>query len=75
MLWLATLAALAAEAPATEAPAAPERQSQAVVTIVRPARVKLGEGAAGSDQDPLVRETSISDGQGARKAAVLVEFS
>ena len=75
MFWLATLAALAADAPETGTSASPERQAQAVVQILRAARVQLGEGSAGGDQDAAVRETSIRDQDGQLQPAVLVEFS
>lgn len=75
MFWLATAAALAADAPALDTPAAPERQAQAVVRILKAARVQLGEGSAGGDQDAAVRETSIRDQNGEQQPAVLVEFS
>jgi hypothetical protein len=76
MLWIATLAALSATSPAPEEQAAaPKRQAQAMVRIMRPATVRLGEGADGADQDPPVRRTTIRDRDGELRPAVLVEFS
>ena len=75
MFWIATAAAFAANATATDRPAAPERQAQAVVRIVRAARVQLGQGSAGGDQDGAVRETEVRDRDGKPQPAVLVEFS
>ena len=75
MFWIATAAAIAANAPATERPAAPERQAQAVVRIVKAARVRLGKGSAGGDHQGVIRETSIREGGGQPQPAVLVEFS
>ena len=75
MFWIATVAAFSANAPATDTPAVPQRQAQAVVRIVRAARVRLGEGSVGGDQDGAVRETKVRDGDGEPQPAVLVEFS
>lgn len=76
MLLIATLAALSAASPEPEAEVvAPQRQAQATVRIRRAATVRLGEGAAGADEDPPVRRTTIRDGSGQAQPAVLVEFS
>jgi hypothetical protein len=76
MLWIATLAAFAAAPAAPEDQAvAPQRQAQAMVRIMRAAIVRLGEGAAGAEQDPPVRRTTVRDSNGELQPAVLVEFS
>ena len=75
MLMLATLAALAVDPPKRTEPIAPERQARAFVRILRPARVSLGEGARGGDQQPVRRETEVRDRDGSEKPAVLIEFS
>lgn len=74
MFWIATAAAFVASEPATDTPTAPKRQAQAVVRIVKAARVRLGEGSAGGDQQGSLRKASIRDGEGRPQPAVLVEF-
>ena len=74
MFWIATAAAISANVQA-DTSVAPERQAQAVVHIVKAARVELGEGSAGGDQDGIVRETEVEDGDGQSQPAVIVEFS
>ena len=75
MLLIALAAGLSASSPAESAPLVPVRQAVAMVRVLRPARVELGEGASGGDQPAAVRETIIRDRDGSSKPAVLVEFS
>ena len=75
MLWIATAAAFAANAPVPETAARPQRQAQAVVRILRPALIRFGKGSTGSAQSGEVRETQIQDSAGEQRRAILVEFS
>lgn len=72
MLWFA--AALASAAP-VEQPATPQRHAQAVVRILRPAIIRMGEGAVHGDQRPLVRETRLPGSDGLGQPLILIEFS
>ena len=73
MLWFA--AALMSAAPAVDQPATPRRQAQAVVRILRPAIVRMGEGVVRGEEAPRVRQTRLSSGDGLEQPLILIEFS
>ena len=75
MLLLATLAALAADPAPRAEPVVAELQARAFVRILRPAHIRLGEGADGADQEPVRRETEMRDRDGTQKPAILIEFT
>ena len=74
-MWWIALAAIAA-GPSPAPGAAVARQAQAVVRIVRPARVRLGEeGTDGENIAVPARKTLFRDADGSIRPARLVEFS
>jgi hypothetical protein len=68
MVWILTAAALAS--PALQ-PARPARQAQAVVRIVRPARIHFG---AAKPSDAIVRSAQVRERDGSTRRASLTEF-
>jgi hypothetical protein len=75
MLWIATVAALATDAPAAEEQVAPRHQALAVVRIVSAARITLGQAVDRPDAQGTVRATRITERDGSRRPAILIEFS
>ena len=70
----AAFAAILADPSLTPGSVVSERQAQASVTIMRPARIYFEPVELGSGHDAIVRRTQVRDGDEA-KPALFLEFT